>query len=110
MKLTALALSTVLLCSTGAFAQTNAPATSPNGSATTNPQPANPNGGAMQNPNAAPNSTDDTGTMNNGYRHHGGGGWGWIGLFGLLGFFGLGGSRRNRNDIATTTTTPRARL
>ncbi len=102
MKLTALALSTVLLCSTGAFAQTNAPATSPNnGSSMSNTQPGDTNGAAT--PNTTPNDMNNTMPMNdNGQRHHHG--WGWIGLFGLLGLFGMGG-RRTRDDVVTPTAT-----
>jgi hypothetical protein len=103
MKITVLALSTVLLCSTGAFAQANAPATSSdNGSSMSSTQPADTNGGGMQ--SAAPST--NTQPMNDHYGHHRGRSWGWIGLFGLLGLLGMG--KKNRNDVvATTTTRPR---
>ena len=104
MKITVLALSTVLLCSTGAFAQASSPATSPdNGSSMSATQPDNPNGNAMQN-NATPNGMNGTMPTDNRYRHHHGANWGWIGLFGLLGLFGLG-NRRTRDDVIVPTAT-----
>ena len=110
MKLRVVALSTVLLFSTGAFAQNNASATAPDtGSSmsTTQNGTAN-NGGAMQ---ATPpiDSTSNTRPMDYGYRHRNGGGWswGWIGLFGLFGLLGMGGRRRNRDAMVHPTNVPR---
>ncbi len=76
MNIRVFALSTALLFSTGMFAQTNAPATTPdNGSSMTTTQPNNPNNGTMaNNPSDNMNNTQPVGTH---YRHHGGG-WGWV--------------------------------
>jgi hypothetical protein len=104
MKITALALSTVLLCSTGALGQNNTTGTPNSGSSMTTTQPGDANGGVMQN-NTPPNNMNNTRPVDNGYGHSGGN-WGWIGLFGLLGLFGIGG-KRNRADVVGTTTTTR---
>ena len=107
MKVRALALSTVLLFSMGAFAQDNAPANSPsNGSSMSSTQngtqPGDNNAGAV--PNAPAGNMDNT--QPGGYRHRHHHGWGWIGIFGLLGLFGLGGTRRTRDAVVTTNTLP----
>ncbi len=105
MKIRVLALSTVLLLSTGAFAQDNAPANPPSsGSTTQSGMQPNDNNGAMQ--TTRPGNMDDTHPMGYEHRSHHGGGWGWIGLVGLFGLFGMGGGRRNREVVATSTTLP----
>ncbi len=108
MKVRALALSTVLLFSMGAFAQDSAPANSPSNSSSMSStqngtQPGDNNAGAM--PNTPTGNMDNTQPY--GYRHrHRRGGWGWIGLFGLLGLLGLGGRRRTYDTVVTTNTLP----
>ena len=106
MKLQVLALSTALLFSTGAFAQTNPPSQPANGgSSMAATQPGSPNGAAT-NAGTAPDGTQQTAPldqrMNYGHRHSGGGWWGLLGLFGLLGLMG----RRNRADVVRTGTVP----
>lgn len=97
MKLPVLVLSTALLCSTGAFAQTT----------TTAPDTATQTTGTATTGNTAPNTMNNTEPMNTGTMRDngGGGGYGLWGLLGLFGFFGLARGGRRRDDLTTRTGT-----
>ena len=108
MNIRVIALSAALLLSTGAFAQTNAPANPPNndnGTSMSTAQPNNANNGAMT--NTTPNGINNSVPVDTTYGHNGGGNWGLWGLLGLFGFFGLAGGRRRADVVRTSNLPPR---